>query len=94
MKERAFALALLAATVTAGFGREVNSAGIESIETIVVIYAENRSFDNLYGSFPGANGLADAPRPEFTQLRPRRRRAQGVAAGLGRADRARASRRR
>src|SRR5208282_2928066 len=24
------------------------------------IYAENRSFDNLYGSFPGANGLRNA----------------------------------
>jgi acid phosphatase len=29
-----------------------------SINTIVVIYAENRSFDNLYGNFPGANGIA------------------------------------
>jgi phospholipase C len=35
--------------------------GLDRIETIVVIYAENRSFDNLYGSFPGANGLANAP---------------------------------
>jgi acid phosphatase len=31
--------------------------GLDQIETIVVIYAENRSFDNLYGHFPGANGL-------------------------------------
>jgi len=31
--------------------------GINNIETVVVIYAENRAFDNLYGSFPGANGL-------------------------------------
>ena len=30
------------------------------IDTVVVIYAENRSFDNLYGNFPGANGLANA----------------------------------
>jgi acid phosphatase len=29
------------------------------IDTIVYIYAENRSFDNLYGSFPGANGIQD-----------------------------------
>ncbi|MEP6494271.1 MAG: acid phosphatase [bacterium] len=29
----------------------------ENVKTIVVIYAENRSFDNLYGKFPGANGL-------------------------------------
>jgi len=27
------------------------------IDTIVVIYAENRAFDNLYGHFPGARGL-------------------------------------
>jgi phospholipase C len=31
------------------------------IDTVVVIYAENRSFDNLYGSFPGANGVSKAP---------------------------------
>jgi phospholipase C len=35
--------------------------GLEKIEHIVVIYAENRSFDTLYGLFPGANGLAGAP---------------------------------
>jgi acid phosphatase len=28
------------------------------VGNIVVIYAENRSFDNLYGNFPGANGLS------------------------------------
>ena len=27
------------------------------VQTIVFIYAENRSFDNLYGNFPGANGI-------------------------------------
>ena len=27
------------------------------VKNIVMIYAENRSFDNLYGNFPGANGL-------------------------------------
>jgi acid phosphatase len=29
------------------------------VKTIVVIYAENRAFDNLYGDFPGADGLGD-----------------------------------
>ncbi|MGC1521283.1 MAG: acid phosphatase [Steroidobacteraceae bacterium] len=29
------------------------------VDTIVVIYAENRAFDNLYGNFPGARGLSD-----------------------------------
>ncbi len=27
------------------------------VSNVVVIYAENRSFDNLYGLFPGANGI-------------------------------------
>ena len=36
-------------------------AGLKRIEHIVVIYAENRSFDNLYGLFPGADGIARAP---------------------------------
>jgi len=43
-----------------------HAAGLDKITNIVVIYAENRSFDNLYGSFPGANGLQNAAAP--TQL--------------------------
>jgi acid phosphatase len=35
------------------------TAALQSkVQNIVVIYAENRSFDNLYGNFPGANGLS------------------------------------
>ena len=34
--------------------------GLDKIKHIVVIYLENRSFDHLYGLFPGANGLANA----------------------------------
>jgi acid phosphatase len=30
-----------------------------NVATIVVIYAENRAFDNLYGNFPGASGLGE-----------------------------------
>jgi phospholipase C len=40
----------------------------DDVQTLVVIYAENRSFDNLYGSFPGADGLANAPAVAITQL--------------------------
>ena len=29
----------------------------KQIDTVVVIYAENRGFDNLYGLFPGADGV-------------------------------------
>ena len=64
MKKRMF----LAAALTAGTGvcsaiaaspakAPKHAAGLDLIETVVVIYAENRSFDNLYGFFPGANGL-------------------------------------
>src|ERR1035441_36435 len=33
---------------------------LHEIKHIVVIYQENRSFDHLYGHFPGANGLNNA----------------------------------
>ena len=36
------------------------AAGLDKIKTIVVIYGENRSFDNIYGNFPGANGINNA----------------------------------
>jgi phospholipase C len=39
--------------------------GLHQIERIVVIFLENRSFDNLFGLFPGANGIAHAG-PETT----------------------------
>src|SRR5256885_5853995 len=42
--------------------------GVARIEHIVVIYAENRSFDHLYGLFPGADGIANATLGQKTQL--------------------------
>ena len=52
----------------AGVAGSAGAAGVNDapaqnlklIETVVVIYAENRSFDNLYGRFPGANGFQNA----------------------------------
>ncbi|KQZ02439.1 acid phosphatase [Pseudolabrys sp. Root1462] len=41
---------------------------INAIDTVVVIYAENRSFDNLYGAFPGANGLQNVTPENSRQL--------------------------
>ena len=38
-------------------GASPEHASLRQIETIVVIYAENRSFDNLYGLFQGADGI-------------------------------------
>ena len=46
------------------------AATLNQIQHIVVIYAENRSFDNLYGNFPGAEGLAKM-KPEQYQQRDR-----------------------
>jgi len=43
-------------------------AELASIEHIIVIYAENRSFDNLYGLFPGANGIDSATPQQYTQV--------------------------
>ena len=59
---RILALAL-AAAFAAGCGS--NNPSLDDnlqnkVQHIVVIYGENRSFDNLYGNFPGANGLANA----------------------------------
>src|SRR5258705_536504 len=34
---------------------------IEQIQTIVVVYAENRSFDHLFGLFPRAEAIPNAP---------------------------------
>ncbi|NHO32119.1 acid phosphatase [Acetobacter sp. LMG 1636] len=40
---------------------------LSQIQTVVVIYDENRSFDSLYGRFPGADGLDQAPADAKTQ---------------------------
>jgi acid phosphatase len=37
---------------------DITAALQSKVKNVVVIYAENRSFDNLYGNFPGANGLS------------------------------------
>src|SRR6266436_1665081 len=67
MKRYALPLGLLAAASIAVPSREVNGAGLDSIETVVVLYAENRSFDNLYGRFPGANGLSQLTQADYLQ---------------------------
>ena len=43
-----------------GSGGHRNLGGLAGINHLVVIYDENRSFDNLYGFFPGANGLDES----------------------------------
>ncbi len=62
---------LLAFAIVATIGRPVEGRcdeALAKIKTIVVIYAENRSFDHLYGFFPGANGIDNATDEQRTQL--------------------------
>lgn len=60
-------LALLAIGWGSCWTGSVNAASIENIDVVVVIYAENRSFDNLYGLFPDANGLQDLSPAAYQQ---------------------------
>ena len=61
------------ATVEAGSSGDVvkalrNRLALDDIKTIVLIYAENRSFDNIYGAFPNANGLLSAQAQAIKQV--------------------------
>ncbi|MBS0518151.1 MAG: acid phosphatase [Proteobacteria bacterium] len=59
---------LVAGLPVVGVHAQGKSPGIDDIQTVVVIYAENRSFDNLYGSFPGADGLQNVTEANSRQL--------------------------
>jgi acid phosphatase len=71
MKYRSFLLATVVASAShliVGAALAASKApSIDQIETLVVIYAENRSFDNLYGAFPGANGLQHVSKARYLQ---------------------------
>ena len=59
------ALLFLSSCVVFETGHPLTSSKItdqlrSNIETVVVIYAENRAFDTLYGKFPGADGISQA----------------------------------
>src|SRR5512132_2558216 len=60
--------AILALVVSCATQTTSARGGLSGVEHILVIYAENRSFDNLYGLFPGANGIANATPAQFTQV--------------------------
>ena len=55
----------------------------DDIQTLVVIYAENRSFDNLYGSFPAPMAWP-MRQPRSHPARPRRQADARAAGDLGR----------
>ena len=63
---RMFGVAIVSLTVLVGGCNGDSSTDAETaltnslkanVQTIVFIYAENQSFDKLYGTFPGANGI-------------------------------------
>src|SRR5207253_1156650 len=64
---------VLASAILPGAGlalaqAQVTDQDLSKIENVVIIYAENRSFDHLFGFFPGANGIAQATPEQKTQL--------------------------
>jgi len=51
------------------FSFQIDAASdFAGIDHFIVVYQENWSFDALYGSFPGANGLANASAASLNQL--------------------------
>ncbi|MDI2145841.1 MULTISPECIES: acid phosphatase [unclassified Pseudomonas] len=50
---------------------ELDKALRDQVKTVVVIYAENRSFNNLFGDFPGVEKPLSALKPEEYQQRDR-----------------------
>src|SRR5690348_7261763 len=57
MTRSVLSLALATSAFVSLTGTPAKAQNLDAIQNVVVIYAENRSFDNLYGHFPGANGL-------------------------------------
>src|SRR5690242_9962146 len=66
MKLPILPIALLTSALAGPVVAQPAAQGLDAIQAVVVIYAENRSFDNLYGRFPGANGLQNVT-PEMAR---------------------------
>jgi len=69
MPKSSIVASLLFATALAA-SHPVHAAqpNVADIDTVVVIYLENWSFDALFGRYPGANGISRATADQFTQL--------------------------
>ena len=62
---------LIVVSIPIARGAASNGRGsdrLARINHIVVIYQENHSFDNLYGSWEGVNGLSSAPPARTVQV--------------------------
>jgi acid phosphatase len=64
----AFAAGLIVSVTVSTAGAARGNDQLAKINHIVVIYEENHSFDNLYGSWEGVNGLANADAAHTTQV--------------------------
>ena len=63
------ALAAVALAPSAAYAAATDSApGLAGVKNIVVIYEENHSFDNLFGTWEGVDGVADATAAQTTQI--------------------------
>lgn len=49
----------LTAGISACSNDNNNTDNVSQVKNVVVIYAENRAFDNTFGNFPGAHGLSE-----------------------------------
>ena len=78
------ASALASCSVSAPTATPADRRGIEAIDTVVVIYAENRAFDTLYGLFPGADGIPGVNPTAVGALIPQRDRDGSLLATLSR----------
>jgi len=63
-----FLLAFAPLAFTKANAQTAFDKGINKVKHVVVIYMENHSFDNLYGQFPGADGIDNASEENLTQL--------------------------
>jgi phospholipase C len=57
----------LAAPLAATQSAQAAVQNLNDIQTVVVIYMKNWSFDDLFARFPGANGISKATPAQFTQ---------------------------
>jgi phospholipase C len=65
----AFCVAIAAGCATVPTVQEPSArAAVAKINHVVVIYLENRSYDNLYGEFPGADGIAGLAPERYRQI--------------------------
>jgi phospholipase C len=66
---KAICVAAVAGCATVPPAQETSSRdAVARINHVVVIYLENRSFDNLYGEFPGADGIVGLAPERYRQV--------------------------